>query len=56
MKSGTKTYSGKFKKIQSIYFKLKLYRLSLRAERISKYKFISILFSGIRQDLLYVPY
>lgn len=37
MKSGTKTYCGKFKKIQSIYIKFKLNRLSLRAEQISKY-------------------
>lgn len=41
MKSGTKTYGGKFKKIRSIYFIFKLYRLSLRAERISKYKLFS---------------
>lgn len=34
MKNGTKTYGGKFKKIQSICFIFKLYRLSLRAEQI----------------------
>lgn len=35
MKSGTKIYGGKFKKIESIYFIFKLYRLSLRTEQIS---------------------
>lgn len=56
MKGGTNTYGGKFKKIRSIYFIFKLHRLSLRADRISKYKYIFILLSGIRQDVLYVPY
>lgn len=56
MKSGTKTYGGKFKKIQSIYFTFKLYRFSLRAEWVSKYKCIFILLSGICQDVLYVPF